>query len=106
MRIADEAGAPRDAARVRSALRELGVYRRRSSRPGTGHGWQALTPSELEVVRLIARGATNRAAAERLYVSPHTVSTHLKHAFTKLGVTSRLELARIALTRVESSATP
>ncbi|WP_433279385.1 helix-turn-helix transcriptional regulator [Pseudonocardia xinjiangensis] len=106
MRIADEAGAQRDAARVRSALRELGVYRRRSTRPGTGHGWQALTPSELEVVRLIAHGATNRAAAERLYVSPHTVSTHLKHAFTKLGVTSRLELARIALTRVESGATP
>lgn len=99
MRVNDEAGAQRDAARVRSALRELGVHRRRSTRPGTGQGWQALTPSELEVVRLIAQGATNRAAAERLYVSPHTVSTHLKHAFTKLGVTSRLELARITLTR-------
>ncbi|GAA1180336.1 ATP-binding protein [Pseudonocardia alaniniphila] len=106
MRIADEAGAQRDAARVRSALRELGVYRRRSTRPCTGQGWQALTPSELEVVRLIARGATNRAAAERLYVSPHTVSTHLKHAFTKLGVTSRLELARIALTRAQSNVVP
>lgn len=106
MRIADEAGAQRHAARVRSALRELGVYRRRSTRPCTGQGWQALTPSELEVVRLIARGATNRAAAERLYVSPHTVSTHLKHAFTKLGVTSRLELARIALTRAQSNVVP
>jgi DNA-binding CsgD family transcriptional regulator len=106
MRCADEAGAQRDAARVRSALRELGVYRRRSTRPCTGQGWQALTPSELEVVRLIARGATNRAAAERLYVSPHTVSTHLKHAFTKLGVTSRLELARIAMTRAQSNVVP
>ncbi|MEN3268769.1 MAG: hypothetical protein V7646_5663 [Pseudonocardia sp.] len=102
MRTYEEAGAHRDAARVRSRLRELGVHRRRTTRPGSGQGWQALTPTELDVVRLVADGATNRAAAEQLYVSPHTVSTHLRHAFTKLGITSRNELIRIALSRAEA----
>lgn len=37
----------------------------------------------------------NREAAERLYLSPHTVSMHLRHVFTKLGITSRVELTRL-----------
>jgi DNA-binding CsgD family transcriptional regulator len=40
---------------------------------------------------------TNRDAANKLYLSPHTVSTHLRHAFTKLGINSRTELTRIAV---------
>jgi DNA-binding CsgD family transcriptional regulator len=47
------------------------------------------------VVRIIAEGATNRRAAEQLYLSPHTVSSHLRSAFTKLGITSRVQLARV-----------
>ena len=89
------AGAERDAARVRGQLRELGVRRRVVKRP-TPSGttvWAGLTQSELAVVRLVAEGATNRQAAERLYVSPHTVHSHLRHAFTKLGIRSRVELA-------------
>jgi ATP/maltotriose-dependent transcriptional regulator MalT len=89
------AGAERDAARVRGQLRELGVRRRVVQRP-TASGtsvWADLTQSELAVVRLVAEGATNRQAAERLYVSPHTVHSHLRHAFTKLGIRSRVELA-------------
>jgi DNA-binding CsgD family transcriptional regulator len=39
---------------------------------------------------------TNREVAERLFVSTHTVSTHLRHVFAKLGISSRVELARIA----------
>jgi DNA-binding CsgD family transcriptional regulator len=39
-------------------------------------------------------GKTNREAAAALYLSPHTVGTHLRHAFTKLGINSRAELAR------------
>jgi DNA-binding CsgD family transcriptional regulator len=38
------------------------------------------------VVRLVAEGGTNRQVAEQLFVSPHTVNTHLRNAFTKLGV--------------------
>ena len=55
-----------------------------------------MTKSELAVARLVALGHTNRAVAEQLFVSPHTVNTHLRHVFAKLGVNSRVELARLA----------
>ncbi len=97
LEIYGEAHASRDETRVRARLRELGVRRRlvTPSRPETG--WGALTDSELGVVRLVAEGMTNRQVANQLYVSPHTVSTHLRHAFAKLGVNSRVELTRIAV---------
>jgi len=90
-----EAGATWDAGRVRRRLRANGVRRRlvTSTRPNAG--WAALTDSELAVVRLIAAGLTNRETAVRLFVSPHTVNSHLRHAFTKLGVKSRVELTRV-----------
>ena len=55
-----------------------------------------MTCSELAVVRLVADGLTNREVAERLYVSPHTVNGHLRHAFDNLGINSRVALTRIA----------
>jgi DNA-binding CsgD family transcriptional regulator len=55
-----------------------------------------MTDSELAVVRLVAEGLTNTQVAERLYISPHTVSGHLRHAFDKLGINSRVALSRIA----------
>jgi DNA-binding CsgD family transcriptional regulator len=60
------------------------------------NGWSGLTESELHVVRLVAQGLTNRQTAERLFLSQHTVSNHLRHAFAKLGISSRVELARLA----------
>lgn len=101
MRAYDRAGATTDAARIRAALRQLGVHRRRQVRPGTGFGWSSLTPTELDVVRLICGGATNRQAAAQLFLSPHTVSTHLRHTYAKLGISSRVELTRIAMSRGE-----
>jgi DNA-binding CsgD family transcriptional regulator len=92
-------GAGWDARRVRGRLRALGVQRRSISPERPLNGWEALTDSELEVARLVATGLTNVRVAERLYVSPHTVSTHLRHIFAKLAVTSRVELTRIALRR-------
>jgi DNA-binding CsgD family transcriptional regulator len=77
-------------------LRRLGVRRRLPSERRPAHGWAALTSSELAVVRLVADGLTNREVAERLYMSPHTVSGHLRHAFEKLGISSRVTLTRIA----------
>jgi DNA-binding CsgD family transcriptional regulator len=53
----------------------------------------ALTPSELRVARLAADGRTNREIARGLYVTPKTVETHLAHAYAKLGITGRAELA-------------
>ena len=91
-----ELGATWDARRVRSRLRELGVRRRLVAAEPETNGWAALTTSELTVARLVAEGLTNREVAERLFVSPHTVSSHLRHVFSKLGITSRVELARVA----------
>jgi DNA-binding CsgD family transcriptional regulator len=46
----------------------------------------SLTPRESEVLRLLARGCTYEQAADRLGVSPHTVQSHIKNAYQKLGV--------------------
>ena len=91
-----ELGATWDARRVRSRLRELGVRRRLVTAEPETSGWAALTTSELAVARLVAEGLTNREVAERLFVSPHTVNSHLRHVFAKLGINSRVELARLA----------
>ncbi len=85
-----------DARRVGRELRRLGVERRIISHPRAKTGWDSLTDSELKVVNLIARGATNRSAAVQLHVSPHTVRAHLRNAFAKLGVSSRVELSQFA----------
>jgi DNA-binding CsgD family transcriptional regulator len=60
-------------------------------RPTTG--WASLTPAELEVVRLVSEGLQNDAIARRLFIAPGTVKVHLTHIFTKLGITTRAELA-------------
>jgi DNA-binding CsgD family transcriptional regulator len=88
-----------DARRVGRELRRLGVERRIVSQPRAKMGWDSLTESELKVVNLIARGATNRSVAQQLHVSPHTVRAHLRNAFAKLGVSSRVELSQLARAR-------
>ena len=55
-----------------------------------------MTGSELAVARLVADGLSNREVAERLFVSHHTVNSHLRHVFGKLDVNSRVELTRLA----------
>ena len=94
-----ELGATWDARRVRSRLRDLGVRRRLVTAEPETSGWAALTTSERTVARLVAEGLTNREVAERLFVSPHTVNSHLRHVFSKLGINSRVELARHARDR-------
>ena len=66
----------------------------RTRRPAAG--WEALTGAERRVAELVAGGLANREVAEHLYASRHTVETHLKHVFAKLGVASRAELAALA----------
>ena len=96
-------GAEQDGARVRSRLRELGVHRRRALvRDDVPHGLGSLTRAEAEVVRLVADGGTNREVAGRLFLSPHTVNTHLRSAFSKLGVRSRVELTRLVAAQERS----
>jgi DNA-binding CsgD family transcriptional regulator len=64
-------------------------------RPATG--WASLTPTEHDVVRLVGEGLTNKDIAARLFVSPRTVESHLGHAYTKLGLSSRVQLAQEAV---------
>ena len=96
LEIYAHAGASADAGRVRGLLRALGVRRRLVAERHPGIGWAALTDSELAVARLVVEGLTNREVAERLFVSHHTVSAHLRHVFAKVSVNSRVELARVA----------
>jgi DNA-binding CsgD family transcriptional regulator len=70
---------------------ELGRERKRPT-----SGWAALTRAELDVVRLVSEGFGNKDIATRLFVSPRTVQTHLTHVYTKLGLTSRVQLAQEA----------
>jgi DNA-binding CsgD family transcriptional regulator len=90
----EQAGADAWAARVRAQLRALGV---RPAPRGPRHrpegGWHSLTATEQAVSLLVAEGLTNGAVARRLYISPHTVNTHLRHVFAKLGVPNRVALA-------------
>ncbi|RBM18824.1 helix-turn-helix transcriptional regulator [Prauserella sp. PE36] len=57
-----------------------------------------LTPQERNIVRLAARGLSNRDIAAQLFLSPRTVGYHLYKAFPKLGITARTELATLELT--------
>jgi pimeloyl-ACP methyl ester carboxylesterase/DNA-binding CsgD family transcriptional regulator len=77
---------------------------RRATRTGAGArparaatGWGSLTEAERITALLAAEGLSNPAIASRLFVSRHTVESHLKHAYAKLGVSSRVELAALAL---------
>jgi DNA-binding CsgD family transcriptional regulator len=94
LRICVDAGAAHDAARARKRLRELGIRRRVHALDRPKLGWESLTDAELQVARLAAAGYTNRGIADRLFVSPHTVNTHLRHVFGKLDIRSRVDLTR------------
>ena len=69
------------------------VRRARGERKRPSRGWDSLTPTELQVVRHIAAGLTNRQIGQRMFISPSTVKAHLSHIFAKLGVPSRSHLA-------------
>ena len=92
----ERSGATRDLARVdaargaRSACATASAAARR--RPATG--WEALTDTELKVVRLVAERLTNPEIAERMFISRRTVQTHVSHALAKLGVDSRRDARR------------
>jgi hypothetical protein len=60
----------------------------------------------MQIVQLAAAGFTNREIGQQLYVSPRTVSSHLYHAFPKLGVTSRANSRRPSRARVWSQSLP
>jgi DNA-binding CsgD family transcriptional regulator len=77
------------------------AQRGRGERKRPSTGWPSLTPTELEVVKLVAEGLTNPQIAERMFVALGTVRTHVGHIFAKLGVATRAELASLATMRSE-----
>ena len=94
-----QAGAERDQARVRRRLRRLGIRRRHWATPAVRPvtGWNSLTETEQVVARYVAEGLNNSRVADRMYLSTHTVAHHLRQAFRKLNVGSRVELTRIVI---------
>jgi DNA-binding CsgD family transcriptional regulator len=54
-----------------------------------------LTPMERKVAELVSTGLSNKDVAAQIWVSPRTVAFHLRNVFTKVGVSSRTELARL-----------
>jgi DNA-binding CsgD family transcriptional regulator len=59
-------------------------------------GWNQLTGRQREVAALAGEALTNRQIADRLFMSPHTVNFHLRHIFKQLGISSRVQLVRLA----------
>jgi DNA-binding CsgD family transcriptional regulator len=72
------------------------ALRGRGERKRPSTGWDSLTPTELDVVCLVGQGLPNKDIARRLFVSPRTVQSHLRHVYNKLGLTSRVQLAQEA----------
>jgi DNA-binding CsgD family transcriptional regulator len=72
------------------------AQRGRGERKRPTSGWRSLTPTERDVVRLVSEGLGNNDIATRLFVSPRTVQSHLTHVYTKLGLSSRVQLVQEA----------
>jgi len=80
---------------LRPHLQQL--HRRAAARRSTVHWPGDLTPRQREVLRLVAKGQTNREVAHTLWISPNTVRSHLENVFEKLGVTNRVAaVARVS----------
>lgn len=89
----EEVGAERWASRAREELQATGETARKRDESTRDD----LTPQELRIAQRVADGASNRDVAAQLFISPKTVEYHLHKVFLKLGVSSRMELARVAL---------
>jgi DNA-binding CsgD family transcriptional regulator len=88
-------GANRATKRTERNLRTLGVRGPARTFAAGGSTIAGLTAAELAVARRVGEGLTNRQVGEELFISHHTVDSHLRKAFQKLGVNSRVELSRL-----------
>jgi DNA-binding CsgD family transcriptional regulator len=102
----DAIGSLRERDVVRRALRKRGA-RVEPRGPASGElaGIAALSPRELEIAELVTDRQTNKEIAARLFLSDKTIESHLRNIFIKLGVSSRVEVAR-AVERARREAEP
>ncbi len=102
--IYQQLGANWDITRAEARMRAFGIRRGvRGSRHRPSKGWESLTPTELKVANLVARGLSNPDIGTELYLSRRTVQTHVSHILAKLLAHSRGEIMRIAAERSESA---
>jgi predicted ATPase/DNA-binding CsgD family transcriptional regulator len=83
---------------ARLSVQEAVAYaqRGRGEHADATHGWASLSPVERQVVELASQGLSNPDIARELFISRNTVKVYLSHAYAKLGVANRTELARLA----------
>jgi DNA-binding CsgD family transcriptional regulator len=70
--------------------------RGRGERRRPASGWESLSSAERDVVRLVSEGLANKDIGARLFISPRTVQTHLTQVYTKLSLSSRVQLVHEA----------
>jgi DNA-binding NarL/FixJ family response regulator len=86
----------RDGARLSLAEAVAYAQRGRGEHADATHGWASLSPVERQVVELASHGLNNPDIARELFMSRNAVKAHLSHAYAKVGVANRTELARLA----------
>jgi DNA-binding CsgD family transcriptional regulator len=87
---------------IRFAVPGLDASSQRSHASRSFHpafGWESLTMAEHSVVKLVVEGLTNREVAVKLFLSIHTVDSHLRHVYRKLDINSRFDLVRMVTAR-------
>jgi DNA-binding NarL/FixJ family response regulator len=105
-RVYADLGATADIRRADARLRPYGIRRGpRSTHRRATTGWAALTPSEVNIARMVARGLSNPDIASELYLSRRTVQTHVSNILGKLELRSRLDIVRVAARQPDGPAT-
>jgi DNA-binding CsgD family transcriptional regulator len=93
-------GAAWDVARLRDRFRGYGIrLGPRGKHAPARRGWDSLTPAEAKIAALVVEGMSNRQIAAQLFLSHRTVASHVSHTLTKLGLHSRIDIAREASRR-------
>ena len=88
-----------DVRRAEARLRTCGIKRgvRVDGGPRAASGWEALTPTEVNIAALVARGNSTSDIARGMFLSRRTVQTYISHILAKLGAKSRVEIVRMAM---------
>jgi DNA-binding CsgD family transcriptional regulator len=96
-------GAAADVARLQASFRAHGIRRGPTAKHRQARsGWDSLTPTETKVAALVVEGLSNPEIATKLLLSRRTVATHVSHILRKLGVNSRIDIARESALRTST----